>query len=160
MKYCGMFPRTSSTPLWRAKASGKALRCRRSLEKLWRKGPRRNKTRRCNHDLELEPMKLPATEIRILLWLYVAQLFCATLMAQTTDFHSETRLLLVDVVSSDESDQPILGLKPDDFKVLEDGKPQQIRFFDPHTAATQEKATQVPRELPPHVYNNVPYEDP
>src|SRR5947207_9335222 len=81
-------------------------------------------------------------------------------MAQTTDFDAETRLVLVDVVASDESDQPILGLKPDDFKVLEDGKPQQIRFFDPHTAATQEKATQVPRELPPHVYTNVPEEDP
>ena len=104
-------------------------------------------------------MKFPAS--------ICARMSCAVVLlsfgagqAQTPQFKAETRLVLVDVVASDQSDQPVLGLKAADFKVFEDGKLQQIRFFDPHTVTIQAKTTQSPRQLPPHVYTNVPEEDP
>ncbi|HWC20170.1 MAG TPA: VWA domain-containing protein [Terriglobales bacterium] len=89
--------------------------------------------------------------------LTVVHVLCA---AQNPQFHSEARLVLVDVVASDQGDQPILGLKPEDFKIWEDGKLQQIRFFDSHTLATRSNTREVPRQLPLHVFTNQPEEGP
>src|SRR5438552_2558715 len=109
---------------------------------------------------EPESMKLAAATIRFAFIFVVVQLMCVRALAQTPEFRTETRLVLVDVVASDQNDQPIVGLKPDDFKVIEDGKVQQIRFFDAHSTAAHTKVAPNPRQLPPHVYTNVPEEEP
>jgi len=68
-----------------------------------------------------------------------------------------TRLVVVDVVVTDKNG-PVTGLQRDDFTLLEDGKPQQVRVFNfqqPHPAAAAVVATAQPR-LPENVYTNVP----
>jgi VWFA-related protein len=109
---------------------------------------------------EREPMKLPVSAIRALFLSAVTLLMAGPSSSQTPQFKTETRLVLVDVIVSDQNDQPVLGLKPDEFKVYEDGKLQQIRFFDPHSVNTQAKAAESTHHLPPHVYTNVPEEMP
>jgi VWFA-related protein len=50
--------------------------------------------------------------------------------AQTAPvFRSTVNLVLVDVVVRDRKGAAVSGLKSDDFQVLEDGKPQQVRTF-------------------------------
>ncbi|HET9743662.1 MAG TPA: VWA domain-containing protein [Terriglobales bacterium] len=73
-------------------------------------------------------------------------------------FHANSRLVQVDVVVLDAAGHPVLGLKPSDFHVLEDGKPQQIAAFDAHL---QKPAIDPPHpfHLPPNQYTNVPEED-
>ena len=66
-----------------------------------------------------------------------------------------TRLVVVDVVATDKNGA-VAGLQRDDFTLLEDGKPQQIRVFNfqqPHRAAVA--PTPQPK-LPENVYTNVP----
>jgi VWFA-related protein len=46
-------------------------------------------------------------------------------------FHAESRLVVVDVVVTKHRD-PVPGLTEPDFKVFEDGKPQEIAFFEAH----------------------------
>lgn len=78
--------------------------------------------------------------------------------APVATFHANSRLVQVDVVALDAAGHPVLGLKPADFRVLEDGKPQQITAFDPHVL----KAAADPPHafhLPPHQYTNVPEQD-
>lgn len=68
-------------------------------------------------------------------------------------FHANSRLVLVDVVVNDKKGAFIPNLKPADFTVLEDGKPQKISAFGIHTsgkaAAPEEKI-----QLPPNQYTN------
>ena len=45
-------------------------------------------------------------------------------------FSANSNLVIVDVVVRDKSGRPIEGLKPTDFAVLEDGKPQKIAVFE------------------------------
>jgi VWFA-related protein len=62
-----------------------------------------------------------------------------------------THLVLVDVVVTDKQGNPVTGLRPEDFVVEENGKPQKISaFVTPH-----ENAAPVP-PLPPGVYSNKP----
>jgi VWFA-related protein len=64
-----------------------------------------------------------------------------------------SRLVLVDVVVTDKHGQPVLGLKPTDFTVIEKGKPQKISVFTP----PNQQGTQPPaRTLAPGVYSNRP----
>ena len=68
--------------------------------------------------------------------------FCAVLMllvllesylpAQQTDyaFHVETELILVNVTVRDKTGKLVLDLKPEDFQIKEDGKPQKVVSFD------------------------------
>jgi VWFA-related protein len=68
--------------------------------------------------------------------------FCAVLMvlvllgsylhAQQTDyaFHAETELVLVNVTVRDKTGKLVLDLKPEDFQIKEDGKPQKVVSFD------------------------------
>ncbi len=74
-------------------------------------------------------------------------------------FHAETRLVVVDVVVTDKHGQPVTDLKKEDFAVTEDGKPQQVKFFEPHIPETQPKA--LPKiDLPPNQYTNFPLQKP
>jgi VWFA-related protein len=51
----------------------------------------------------------------------------------TTTLHSDSRLVLIDVVVKHHH-EPVKGLTASDFILLEDGKPQKIAFFDAHSA--------------------------
>ena len=66
-------------------------------------------------------------------------------------------LVTVDVVVREYS-LPVHGLTREDFIVLEDGHPQTISFFEPHTAADDSTPADVPRvpSLPPDTYTNLP----
>lgn len=51
-------------------------------------------------------------------------------------FHSESRLVVLDVVAYDRHGAPIRGLKSSDFVVRENGAAQKIVQFEPHAAAS------------------------
>ncbi len=74
-------------------------------------------------------------------------------------FHSTTRLVQVDVVATDKQGKPISGLTQADFTVLQDGKPQPLRVFEPHTGtengSSAASAATTPK-LPPNTYSNHP----
>ncbi len=59
-------------------------------------------------------------------------LLCPALPAQTTDyvFHAQTEVVLVNVTVRDKNGNFVRTLKPEDFTVLEDGKPQKVASFD------------------------------
>jgi VWFA-related protein len=68
-----------------------------------------------------------------------------------------TRLVVVDVVATDKNG-PVTGLERDNFTVLEDGKPQQIRVFNfqqPHPLSAATTAALRPKP-PENVYTNIP----
>src|SRR5689334_24200306 len=48
----------------------------------------------------------------------------------STVLKSTTRLVVIDVVASNSRGEPVLDLRAQDFKVLENGKPQDIRVFE------------------------------
>jgi VWFA-related protein len=59
-------------------------------------------------------------------------LVCAVLSSQQSDYtlHSESDVVLVNVTVRDKSGKFIPGLKPENFTILEDSKPQKIVSFD------------------------------
>ena len=68
-----------------------------------------------------------------------------------------TSQMVLEVVSvSDAHNNPVRGLKQEDFKVLEDGKPQVMRNFEEHTAPSAEEAAKFPPmpKLAPGVFTN------
>ncbi len=71
----------------------------------------------------------------------------------STVLRATTRLVVVDVVATDDKGSPITDLKLEDFVVLEDGKPQTISNFSFQRARGAE--TQ-PRSLPAGVVTNAP----
>lgn len=76
---------------------------------------------------------------------------------QTPVFRANARDVVVDVVVTDAKGAPLSGLKPSDFEVFEDKKPQKIDFFEEHAAKTLPPADLAPLpEMPPDVYTNVP----
>jgi VWFA-related protein len=70
---------------------------------------------------------------------------------------TNTRLVVVDVVATDNKGNPIPDLKAEDFAVLEDGKPQKISAF---SFKQHNKATQVPGGPSGGGFSNAPqYKD-
>jgi len=64
--------------------------------------------------------------------------------------------VVLDVVVTDAKGKPVEGLKQDDFKVLEDGVVQPLRFFDVHTespAGSTQPALDL--HLPPNTFSNL-----
>jgi len=72
---------------------------------------------------------------------------------KTTTLHVSVRRVVVDVVVTDQKGKPVKGLTENDFQVLEDGKPQQIRSFDEHILEAQPPLPTV--ALPPNTYSNL-----
>jgi len=71
-------------------------------------------------------------------------------------FHAESRIVVVDVVVTKHR-EPVTGLTQSDFQVLEDGKLQQIQFFEAHIPSS---STQKQPVLPEHQYSNISDETP
>jgi VWFA-related protein len=67
------------------------------------------------------------------------------------------RTVLVDVVVTDKSNKAVSGLHKEDFQVLEDGKPQEVTFFEQNFAATPDDTSAATgRPLPANTFTNVP----
>jgi len=65
-------------------------------------------------------------------------------------FHATSRLVLVDVVVTGKHAEFVRGLKPDDFTLLENGKPQRISAFSAHAASDAAQRPAPQSQLPPH----------
>jgi VWFA-related protein len=70
---------------------------------------------------------------------------------------TSARLAVVDVVVTDQNDQPVPGLHKEDFQVFEDGKLQAISIFEEHAGSPP--AAIKPPTLPPHTFDNSPRAD-
>lgn len=74
-------------------------------------------------------------------------------------FHAESKMVVVDVVVTDKSGKAIAGLKASDFRLSENGVPQQLRVFEEHSAVPiSPRAT--PPPLPPGQFTNFPVDSP
>jgi VWFA-related protein len=74
----------------------------------------------------------------------------------TVTIHSTTRRVVVDVVVTGPDGRPVSDLTQQDFKVLEDRKPQSVRAFEVHTP--EEDRSQLPPappDLPSHTFVNL-----
>src|SRR5580693_2242675 len=101
-----------------------------------------------------------------LLGLALSVFLAGPLMAQTAPLpDSDTpaatlkinvRTVLVDVVVLDKNNQPVPGLRKEDFQVIEDGKPQDVTFFEQNFAADARAADAASHSLPPNTFTNVP----
>jgi VWFA-related protein len=91
---------------------------------------------------------------RILATLLQFALVCSSLPAQqATDytFRVQTELVLVNVTVRDKNGNFVRGLKPQDFTILEDNKPQKVDSFDVEdidAVATQDVAQAMPLPSP------------
>lgn len=75
-----------------------------------------------------------------------------TISAET--LHEGTQLVIVDVVVQDRDGHPYHGLTRDDFIVTEQKKPETLRAFEEHTAATAQKPGPAFPALPPGIFTN------
>jgi VWFA-related protein len=88
--------------------------------------------------------------------------FATTLHSQTTapdstkvaTFQAKARVVIEDVVVTNNKGEPIPGLHKEDFEISEDSTPQTIATFEEHTSATVTPFKLPP--MPPHVYTNFP----
>ncbi len=67
--------------------------------------------------------------------------------AATPVFRVTTRLVVVDVVVTDKQGKPVMGLKPEDFAVQENGKAQKVSLFVP----PGQNLPPAPAALPPNI---------
>lgn len=76
---------------------------------------------------------------------------------QPPTLKTTARDVVVDVVVTQGAGDPVLKLQKGDFQIFEDGKPQNIDFFEEHTAKTLPAGAlaDLPK-MPPNVYTNVP----
>ena len=103
-------------------------------------------------------MSRPVTQDILMLVLAVIMAVPAIVRAQeatseipSVTIRANTRLVVVDVVVTDKKDQPITGLKAQDFTLEENGKKQKIASFSP--PAGNQKAPQL---LPAGLLTNRP----
>ncbi len=71
----------------------------------------------------------------------------------TAVFKINGKAVLLDVVVTDKNGNPVTGLKPEAFSVLEKGTPQTISYFEEHKAAEETKPVELPT-LPMNVFTN------
>jgi VWFA-related protein len=67
-----------------------------------------------------------------------------------------SRMVYVDVVIHDSSGHLVRGLTQNDFKVFEDGKPQEIEFFSAHTYDIAGPRPPAPVPAAKNVFSNIP----
>jgi VWFA-related protein len=73
---------------------------------------------------------------------------------KSVTFKSNARLVLIDVVVSDDAGQPVHGLRAQDFTVTEDGKSQRITGFQEQQSDAKAKLARSALNLPKNVYTN------
>src|SRR5260370_4387755 len=66
-----------------------------------------------------------------------------------------TRLVVIDVIATDDHGHAVTDLKGTDFSVLEDGKPQKVRAFAFEHPFAPDPNEKIP-VLPPNVFTNLP----
>ena len=71
-----------------------------------------------------------------------------------TSFQSNVVVVLLDVVVTDSSGNPVTGLTQNDFRIFEDDKQQTIASFKEHTGAPITTVSLPP--MPRNVYTNYP----
>ena len=74
-----------------------------------------------------------------------------------------TRLVIVDVVATNGKSEPVSDLRLQDFKVLENGKQQEVKVFDfqhpgqaTASSALPHSSFSLPAKVPPNVVTNLP----
>jgi VWFA-related protein len=74
----------------------------------------------------------------------------------TVTLRSNPRLVLVNVIATDDAGNPVHRLSKDDFKVFEDGQQQGLRAFEEHSATLENAEAPKPVELDlgPGVHTN------
>jgi VWFA-related protein len=73
---------------------------------------------------------------------------------QQTTIRATVRRVLVDVVVTNNNDQPVTGLSQGQFQVFEDGHPQTLTSFEEHAGLPDMSALQA--KLPPNTFSNLP----
>jgi VWFA-related protein len=72
-----------------------------------------------------------------------------------------THLVVLDVVATDDRGHPSADLNREDFTVLEDGKPQEVKQFERRMSSGTPSLSESPdAPLPPNEYRNVPAQVP
>ncbi len=72
---------------------------------------------------------------------------------------TNVHLVVLDVVAMDDHGHPAADLNRDDFVVLEDGKPQQVKQFEPRMSSSA-PPSEPTASLAPNEYRNVPVQVP
>ena len=72
----------------------------------------------------------------------------------TPTFRADTRIVLLDVVVTDPAGHPIHGLKPENFSIYEDGRPQSVSSFDEQGPDIAVRTQPVPVNLLANEYTN------
>ncbi len=85
-------------------------------------------------------------------WRVFAQSSTDPGQAAVPTIRTNTNLVVLDVVVTDKSQEPVLNLKANDFTVMENGRPQVIRSFEEHTGAESVAAPAAP--LPAGEFTN------
>ncbi len=98
----------------------------------------------------------------VLLIASLGSLLSAPLQSQTAPpdanasqvFHTNARIVVLDVVVTGKNHRPLTGLHKQDFVVSEDGHPQTIGYFEEHSG---EQPLQVdPPAATPNIFTNIP----
>jgi VWFA-related protein len=98
----------------------------------------------------------------VLLFAGLGSLFSVPLQSQTAPpdanasqvFHTNARIVVLDVVVTGKNRHPLTGLHKQDFVLSEDGHPQTIGYFEEHTG---EQPLQVnPPDATPNIFTNIP----
>ena len=63
-------------------------------------------------------------------------------------------LIIADVVVSDDGNQPVEGLREQDFQLFENGKRQKVLSFQEHSALAEPTVGPQPAALPPNTFTN------
>jgi len=75
---------------------------------------------------------------------------------QQPTFKSNVRVVLVDVVVTNSKDEPVTGIKKEQFQVFEDGKPQTVGSFEEHAGIPDAPELSRMAKPPPNVFTNAP----
>lgn len=73
--------------------------------------------------------------------------------------HTRVQLVLQDITVTDAAGHTVTGLKPEDFHISEDGRPQTIKNFEEHSpidpALAAQRAAELAHTVPPGTFTNV-----